>query len=96
VYKRQSLARLEASRQLFGDPEKALMRAEGIKIAVDRIKNLGEPFETIFTMYFLEGRNSKEIANRLNIHRSSVFHRLHKIRNVLAGEIEKDISKEES
>jgi len=73
---RQAEAKASQDPRTAPDPASLLMRAEAHRKVVEALLGLEEPFRTALLLRFFEPMNSAQIARHLNLHPTTVRHRI--------------------
>jgi RNA polymerase sigma-70 factor (ECF subfamily) len=82
----------EEPRELHASPEDAWASSEAVRLASERLDEMGDKYGTIFAMRFLEGYSESEIARKLALNVSTVKTRAYRARTFLKRELERALA----
>jgi RNA polymerase sigma-70 factor (ECF subfamily) len=82
---------LDEPRSLYASPEEEWAATEAVKLAEERLTEMGDKYGQIFAMRFLEGYSETEIARKLALNVSTVKTRAYRARTFLKRELERAI-----
>ena len=76
-------------RAIESSPEERLASTEALRIAGERLEQMGEKYGDIFAMRFVEGYSESEIARKLRLNVSTVKTRAYRARTALKRELQR-------
>jgi RNA polymerase sigma-70 factor, ECF subfamily len=80
-------APIEEPRETHASPEEQWASTEAVKLASERLEEMGDKYGKIFAMRFLEGYSESEIARKLALNVSTVKTRAYRARTFLRKEL---------
>lgn len=79
-------------RELSASPEDQWASSEAVRLAGERLGEMGDKYGKIFAMRFLEGYSESEIARKLSLNVSTVKTRAYRARTFLRKELSRELA----